>query len=75
MPVINAVIKRAWRMSDRADRIHYVVAKQEGGVRRLYVDQGHALYKVLDDYLLAQDYHGPKSGMVDPEETEPGESS
>jgi hypothetical protein len=63
MPHISdRVILRAWRQSGEASRIHYVAAKAGGGERRLYVDEGSALYTVLDGHLLAQGYTGPASG-------------
>lgn len=40
-------------------------AKAGGGERRLYVDEGTALYRVFDGHLQAVDYTGPASGRAD----------
>ncbi len=59
MPVVTLTIHRAWRHRDETGRIHYMV--DQVGPRHLYVDEGNALYSILDDALLAQGYSGPAS--------------
>lgn len=64
MPHVNANISRAWRQAGEQGRIHYVIQRVGPGItgtRRLYVDEGHPLYDVLDEYLLAQGYTAPAS--------------
>jgi hypothetical protein len=57
------VLLRAWRHSGEPGRIHYVAAYADGTERRLYVDEGNALYPVLESHLLAEsDDTGPTSG-------------
>ena len=56
------VVLRAWRQRNESGRIHYIAAYADGNERRLYVDQGNALYAVLDSHLLVQGYTGPASG-------------
>jgi len=64
MPQINdRVILRAWRQRGEIGRIHYVASKAGGGERRLYTDEGSALYTVLEGHLLAQGYTGPADGQ------------
>lgn len=56
------VLLRAWRHRNESGRIHYMAAYADGKERHLYVDDGNALYAVLDSHLLAQGYTGPASG-------------
>ncbi|WP_446212912.1 hypothetical protein [Micromonospora sp. IBSANI012] len=65
--ITDRVILRAWRQRGETGRIHYVTAKAGGGERRLYVDEGSALYTVLEGHLLAVGYTGPASGKGDEE--------
>ncbi|MFI7553847.1 hypothetical protein ACIBQ2_29405 [Micromonospora sediminimaris] len=68
MPHLNdRIILRAWRQRGETGRIHYMAAKAGGGERRLYVDEGNALYTVLEGHLQALDYAGPTSGKADDE--------
>ena len=62
MPHLHDVkILRAWRQKGESGRIHYIIVTSDGKERRLYVDDGTGLGKVLDAALLAQGYTGPKS--------------
>jgi CheY-like chemotaxis protein len=62
MPHLDGVqILRAWRQKGESGRIHYIVVTADGKERRLYVEDGTGLGKVLDAALLAQEYTGPKS--------------
>jgi hypothetical protein len=65
--ITDRIVLRAWRQRGETSRIHYVVAKADGGERRLYVDEGNALYAVLEGHLLAMGYTGPASGNSDDE--------
>ncbi|WP_435122569.1 hypothetical protein [Micromonospora tulbaghiae] len=68
MPHINdRIILRAWRHRGETGRIHYMAAKAGGGERHLYVDEGSALYTVLEGHLLAMGYTGPASDSADDE--------
>lgn len=68
MPHISdRVVLRAWRQRGETGRIHFVAAKAGGGERRLYVDEGNALYAVLEGHLLALGYTGPASDKTDDE--------
>lgn len=66
----DRVLLRAWRQRGEPARIHYVAARADGRERRLYVDQGNALYDVLEGQLLALGYTGPKSGADDQDEAD-----
>jgi hypothetical protein len=61
------VLLRAFRQRNESGRIHYIAAYADGGERRLYVDEGNALYPVLESHLLAQGYTGPANGAEDEE--------
>lgn len=63
--VKDPVILRAWRHRGETGRIHYMAAQAGGGERHLYVDEGSALYAVLDGHLLAMGYTGPASDKRD----------
>lgn len=60
MPYINVEIVKAWRHTGEVNRIHYTVRRVGGGVRHLVVDEGHALYGVLEEHLTTQGYAGPR---------------
>jgi hypothetical protein len=62
MPSITQqIIVRAWRMKGEQDRIHYIAKRADGQDRHLVAKSDSALYKVLDEHLLAIGYTGPHS--------------
>jgi hypothetical protein len=62
MPTITQqIIVRAWRMKGEVDRIHYIAKRADGQDRHLIAKADSALYKVLDEHLMAIGYTGPQS--------------
>ena len=62
MPTLNVNISRVWRHRGESGRIHYAVQRPNDEVRHLYVDEGHPLYAVFEEWLGTIGYTGPKSG-------------
>jgi hypothetical protein len=48
-------------MKGEQDRIHYIAKRADGQDRHLVAKSDSALYKVLDEHLLAIGYTGPHS--------------
>lgn len=61
MPHVNITIVNAWRYRNEDHRIHYTVYDRHGSKRHLYVDEGQALYDLLEGHLNAVSYTGPKA--------------
>lgn len=61
MPVVNVKIIKAWRFSTERTRIHFTVERLNGDIRHCKVDEGDALYDVLDDHLRGTGYERPAS--------------
>lgn len=60
MPHVYVTIIDAWRYRNERRRIHYTVCDRYGHKRHLYVDEGNALYDLLEGHLAARSYTGPK---------------
>jgi len=67
MPTVNVNIPRVWRHRGEVDRIHYAVQRPNGQVARLYVDEGHALYALFEEWFATIGYTGPRRGEPDGE--------
>lgn len=63
MPRLNGTVQitKAWRHTGETGKIHFIMTTHDGGERHLCERDGRALYRLLDEALLAQGYTGPKA--------------
>lgn len=61
------LLSTAWRYKNEPTKIHYRAYWPDGKSRHLLTREGEALYRLLDEHLIAIGYAAPASAAEDPD--------